>query len=251
MALTIPPSAPPFSFEDEIFMEFGYASRLPKLDRCFIWTSKPSYTPPNLREHMKEDLLWLSAVINREWLEERRLDTKAVKFYRDPSVIPGQVSRLEPQDIIYDPRIGVNIIPKYVMDKEFPVEPLSKLAVRLKWADGRYLKCYGVLRVIPTTLRDTQVFLDFHVFDIPEGSTPLIAVGIPIAALTSLDIYRGKLQLQLGSEEINVNIDRSLNAKTEAKPGVDPMEEVTSLSLEEMGQYKSLEEEAISDFSAE
>jgi len=162
---------------------------------------------------MKEDLLWLSAAINRDWLEERRLDTKAIKFYPDPSVIPGHVSRLQPQDIIYDPRIGVNIIPKYVMDNHFPVEPLSKSAIRLKWTDGRYLKCKGVLRVVPTTLRDTQVFLDFHVFDIPEGSTPLIAVGIPIVALTSSDIYRGRLQLQLGNEDINVNIDRYLMPK--------------------------------------
>jgi len=120
--------------------------------------------------------------------------------------------------------------------------------MRLQWTKGSYLRCEGVLRVIQTTLRDTQVFLDFHVFDIPEGSPPLIVVGIPIAALTSSDIYRGGLQLQLGNEEINVNIDRSLNAKTEAKPEIDPMEEVMSLALEEMGQ-DSLEEEAVSDFS--
>ena len=73
-------------------------------------------------------------------------------------------------------------------------------------------------------------------------------VGIPIATLTSSDIYRGRLQLQLGNEEINVNIYRSLNAKTKAKPEIDPMEEVMSLALEEMGQ-DSLEEEAVSDFS--
>ena len=110
------------------------------------------------------------------------------------------------------------------------------------------LKCEGVLRVIPTTLGDTQVFLDFHVFDIPKGSPPLIVVGIPIATLTSSDIYKGRLQLQFHNEEINVNIDRSLNAKTEAKPEIDPLEEVMSLSLEEMGQ-DSLEEEDVSDFS--
>ena len=56
------------------------------------------------------------------------------------------------------------------------------------------------------------------------------------------------MQLQLGNEEINVNIDRSLNTKTEAKPEIDPIEEVMSLSLEEMGQH-SLEEDAFSDFS--
>ena len=51
----------------------------------------------------------------------------------------------------------------------------------------------------------------------------------------------------MGNEEINVNIDRSLNAKTEAKPEIDPMEEVMSLSLEERGQI-NLKEEA-HDFS--
>ena len=136
-------------------MDFGDASRLPKQDRRFTRTSKPTYVLPDHKMHMKEDLLWLSAAINRDWLEERRLDTKAIKFYPDPSVIPGQVSKLQPQDIIYVPRIGVNIIPKYVMDNHFPIEPLLKSAIRLKWTDGRYLKCKGVLWVVPTTLRDT------------------------------------------------------------------------------------------------
>ncbi|KAJ1255274.1 hypothetical protein BS78_K270100 [Paspalum vaginatum] len=135
-----------------------------------------------------------------------------------------------------------------MMDRHYPTQPLSRSAIRLQWVDGRYLKCDGVLWVIQTTLRDTQVFLDFHVFDIPEGSTPLIVVRIPIAALTNSDIYRGRLQLQLGNEQIDVNIDRTLNAKIEAKPEIDPLQEVMSLSLEEMGQT-SLEEEALSDFS--
>ena len=85
------------------------------------------------------------------------------------------------------------------MDEYYPTQPLSRSAMRLQWTKGSYLRCEGVLRVIQTTLRDTQVFLDFHVSDIPEGSPPLIVVGIPIAALTSSDIYRGRLQLQLGN----------------------------------------------------
>ena len=72
---------------------------------------------------MKEDLFWLSAVINREWLEERRLDTKIIKFYPEPALILGHISDMLPQDILYDPRVGVNIIPKHVVDTYFPTQP--------------------------------------------------------------------------------------------------------------------------------
>ena len=55
---------------------------------------------------MREDLLWLTVVLNREWLEERRLDTKMVRFCLGPSLIPGHVSDMFPQEILYDPRVG-------------------------------------------------------------------------------------------------------------------------------------------------
>jgi len=148
---TNPPLVPPFSFEDELFMTFGNSSRLPKIDRRFTRASRPAFTFLGEAQRMKEDLLWLSAVINRQWLEERRLDTKAVKLYPQPGLIPGRVSMLPLQDILYDPRVGVNIIPQQIVEQHFSTIPLSKANIRLRWMDGTFLKSRGVLRVVPVT----------------------------------------------------------------------------------------------------
>ena len=228
-------------------MTFGNSSRLPKIDRRFTRASRPAFTFLGEAQRMKEDLLWLSAVINRQWLEERRLDTKAVKLYPQPGLIPGRVSMLPLQDILYDPRVGVNIIPQQIVEQHFSTIPLSKANIRLRWMDGTFLKSRGVLRVVPVTLQDTEMYLDFHVFDIPNNVPPLTLVGLPLASLASVDKGSGQLRLQLGKEELKISYARALNTRTEAKPESDPLEEVMSLSLEEIDQ-NSLQEEAC-DFS--
>jgi len=113
--------------------------------------------------------------------------------------------------------------------------------------DGTFLKSRGVLRVVPVTLQDTEMYLDFHVFDIPNNVPPLTLVGLPLASLASVDKGSGQLRLQLGKEELKISYARALNTRTEAKPESDPLEEVMSLSLEETDQ-NSLQEEAC-DFS--
>lgn len=86
--MAFPSSVPPFSFEDELFMTLGDSSRLARVYRCFIETSKLGFTFLGEALQIKEDLLWLSIVINWEWLEERRLNTKAMKLYLQPRLIP-------------------------------------------------------------------------------------------------------------------------------------------------------------------
>ena len=141
------------------------------------------------------------------------MDTRIIKAYREPTIIPGQVSWMQSQDILYDPRVGVNIIPKHVMDIYFPTQPLSKSNIQLRWGDS-YVESEGVLRVIPVMLRDTKLYLDFHVFDIPRSSTPFILVGIPIASMLKSRVARGQMQLQFGKETLDISMRRSLNTRT-------------------------------------
>ena len=117
---------------------------------------------------------------------------KIIAFYLEPALIPGHISDMLPQDILYDPRVGVNIIPKHVVDKYFPTQPRSRSNILLKFNKREMLDNHGVIRVIPVTLRDKRMFLDFHVFDISEGPTPLILVGPPIASLINAT-HLGKL----------------------------------------------------------
>ena len=62
------------------------------------------------------------------------------------------------------------------------------------------------------------MYLDFHVFDIPDSVPPLTLVGLPLASLASVDKGSGQLCLQLRKEELKTGYARALNTRTEAKP---------------------------------
>ena len=48
-------------------------------------------------------------------------------------------------------------------------EPLTFSRKHLKWIDGQIVESQGILRVVPVKMSTNKVFLDFQVFDIPEG----------------------------------------------------------------------------------
>ena len=47
--------------------------------------------------------------------------------------------------------------------------PLAFSHKHLKWIDGQIVESQGILRVVPMKMSTNKIFLDFHVFDIPEG----------------------------------------------------------------------------------
>ena len=148
----IPPLVPPFSFEDELFKDFGKASQQTQDNQCVDRSSPRPYHFPQDSCQLREDLLWLTAVINRDWLEERRLDTQVIRLYQEPSLIKGYVNDMLLQDIVYNPRVGVNIIPKHVVDIYFPTHPRSKSDILLKLKHRGLLANHGFIRVIPVVL---------------------------------------------------------------------------------------------------
>ena len=119
-----------------------------------------------------------------------------------------------------------------MFEQHFSSIPLSKSRKYLFWK-GEILDSYGILRVVPRTLRDTEIYLDFHIFDIID-EIPLILVGQPITSLISPERRGRFLSLRLGKEEeVSVDLTRVLNTRVEPKPEVDLLEEVMSLSPEE------------------
>jgi hypothetical protein len=82
--------------------------------------------------------------------------------------------------VIYDPRVGINIIPKSLVIESFPKQPLSFSQKCLKWNSGKILETGEILRVISTEIGEYGIFLDFHVFDIPKVDPHFILIGRPI-----------------------------------------------------------------------
>jgi hypothetical protein len=87
--------------------------------------------------------------------------------------------------VFYDPRVGINIIPKSLVLEAFPDEPLYFSQNRLRWISGQTIEIEGILRVVQTKLGEYGIFLDYHIFDIPKGDPPFILIGRPIERVLS------------------------------------------------------------------
>ena len=71
---------------------------------------------------------------------------------------------------------------------------------------------------------NNRVYLDFHIFDIPEG-VEFVFVGRPIEPLVNLNSDRATLEVKVGKETITVNLVPSCNTFAEARPEQIPLEE--------------------------
>ena len=77
-----------------------------------------------------------------------------------------------------------------------------------------------------------KVFLDFHIFDIPEGEE-FVLIGQPIEPIVNLNRDRATLEVKVGIEKVPVSLVRSCNTAAEARSEQDPLEDVVNISQEE------------------
>ena len=73
-------------------------------------------------------------------------------------------------------------------------------------------------------METNKVYLDFHIFDIPEG-VEFLLVGRPIEPLVNPNRDRAMLEVKVGREIIPVSLVSSYNTIAEARPEQDPLEE--------------------------
>ena len=100
--------------------------------------------------------------------------------------------------------------------------------------------------MVPVKMSTNMVYMDFHVFDIPEGEE-FILIGRPIEPLVNPNGDRATLQIKVGKEKIPVSLVHSCNTIAEARPEQDPLEEVVNISQEE--QTQPIPEEDVSHFT--
>ena len=69
------------------------------------------------------------------------------------SIVGGHISHLMtvnigdayPQEIFYDPKVGVNVLSRTLADHISPEQPLTLSCKHLKWIDGQIVECQGIL----------------------------------------------------------------------------------------------------------
>jgi len=80
-----------------------------------------------------------------------------------------------------------------------PEQPLTLSRKHLKWIDGQIVECQGILRVVPYMMETNNVYLVFHIFDIPEGVVILL-VGRPIEPLVNPNRDRAMLEVKVAEK---------------------------------------------------
>jgi hypothetical protein len=137
---------------------------------------------PNPEEvkRQREKLEYISTISSQEWLREIGGTDQAIQLYPELKSLSCQVGNLSYQDVFYDPRIDINIIPKSLVLEAFRDKPLSFSQKRLQWISGPTIEMEGILRVVQTKIGEYGIFLDYHIFDIPQGDPPFILIGRPI-----------------------------------------------------------------------
>lgn len=117
-------------------------------------------------KEQKEKLAHISAVTIQDWLKEAESNDEIVQLYPELHLLQCQVR--------------INVTSKSLAIEAFPNESLSFSQKHLNWISSKTIKVEGILRVIRTKIGEHEIFLDFHVFDIPKVYPPFILIGRPI-----------------------------------------------------------------------
>jgi hypothetical protein len=152
-----------------------------------------------------------------------------------------------PQDNFYDPNVGVNVMSKTLAD-HISSEPLTFSRKHLKWIDGQIVESKGILHAMSLKMGRNKVFLDFHIFDVPEGEE-FVLICQPIEPLVNPNGDRAMLEVKVGKEKVPVSLVCSCNTIAEARPEQDPLEDAVNISQE--GQTQPILEEDVSHFTQE
>ena len=166
----------PFEFEEDIFEDYGNTSNLPVQARPLAHTTP--FDPHEESVHL-EHIKSLSSVMSYEWLREAELSPEVAQITSPSTILLCQV-RGSTMKIHYSPSIGINFILKALADTLYPDAPLTPSQKLLQSPSGFILESHRVLRVVPVTINNSGICLDFHISDISD--IPLL-IGRPIVRL--------------------------------------------------------------------
>jgi hypothetical protein len=111
-----------------------------------------------------------------EWLREAELSPEVARIISPSTIFLCQV-RGSAMKIHYNPSVGINFISKTLAETLCPDTSLTSSQKLLQNPSGFNLESHGVLRIVPVTINNIGICLDFHIFDILE--IPLL-IGRPI-----------------------------------------------------------------------
>jgi hypothetical protein len=107
--------------------------------------------------------------MSKGWIEEAESSSSIIQIYCDFRILLFTIGDAAPQEVFYDPKVGVNAMSKTMAEHIAPEKPLTFSHKHLKWIDDQIVESKGILRLMSLKMGCNKIFLDFHIFDIPEG----------------------------------------------------------------------------------
>jgi hypothetical protein len=98
---------------------------------------------------------------NKEWTKEVESNSNIIQIYYDFRIILCTIGDAAPQEVYYDPKVGVNVMSKTLADHIAPEEPLTFSCKQLKWIDDQIVKSEGIVRVMSLKMGHNKIFLEF------------------------------------------------------------------------------------------
>jgi hypothetical protein len=217
------------SIEEDLFDDdVGDMSKVPTYD---IKNLNVEPVEQDLEEFMvaQENLLDLSALISRDWIEALEEDDSYIKVYPEPKINCCCLQGFMFHKACYDSRVGVNLL---LVDEASDIDmqsliPSTKI---LQWQLGLNLQCKGVVPMI-TEIEDTKVCLEYHIF-YKLGPT-FILIGVSLHALLRGVVNGESLKLAIGHKEFSTSFSRTTNHAAEQELEKDPLQQVMAATLEE------------------
>jgi hypothetical protein len=231
-----------YDFYNELFADFGNTWNYQRVERPKAQEeAKILISCSEERAEHFRLISNLSATMSREWLDEAEASFDVIKF---PTKTRHTRCELmgNKHDVGYEPSLVVNIISSSLAKSLTATSSLSRSSKLLNIPSGETIGCQGVLRVCPVKFTEHELYLDFHLCDLPCHHTHSIIVGRPIMKILEQSPRKTELELKIGDDILPISYIRTENTPVEVEPKVDLLEEVMAASLTELAQ-PNIEEE--------
>jgi hypothetical protein len=223
------PTPFPLTIEEDCFNnDIGNSSKAPA---CDFKGLKFEPVGQDLEEFMafKENLLELTAIINKNWSTTVEENDSYIQIYPDSRTIYYRLQGFLFQMVCSDPRVGlINLLLDEASDIDMqPLMPSTKI---LQWQPGQNLQCKGVVP-ITTIIEGSKMCLEYHIFHHP-GLT-FILVGVPLHSLPRGTDNGECLKMAVGHQELSTSFAHTVNHASEDELEEDLLQQVIATTLEE------------------
>jgi hypothetical protein len=139
--------------------------------------------------------------MSSEWLDEAEASTHVIKF---PTKMRHTRCELveNKHDVGYEPSLGINIISSSLAKPLAVVSSLSlsRSSKLLNIPSGETLGRQGILWVFLVKFTEHELYLDFHLFDLPCHHTHSVIIGRPIMKILEQSPRKPELELKIGDD---------------------------------------------------